>query len=65
MSASHARGPWLMPQRLRSSFSLKACEFVPVAFRASSLKWGRRDLNPILYLSELESTTFVEHLKGV
>ena len=50
VSASHAcRGPWFKPQRLHSSFTLKASDFVPAAFRDSSLDWGRRELKQIIY----------------
>ena len=34
-------------KKLNSSFSLKSSDFVPLAFRDSSLKWGRRGLKPI------------------
>ena len=34
-------------KKLNSSFSLKSSDFVPLAFRDSSLKWSRRGLEPI------------------
>ena len=48
-----------LAQRLHSSFSLKSSDFVPVAFRGSSLAWGRRELKPIYYYIWIRKTYFI------